>query len=69
MSNTTDRLQLFEAILTLIERKRSDTGDPELASAVERAVIDSQFRELEDEILENPGAIEPWLIRKRRGEN
>jgi len=69
MSNTTDRLQLFEAILALIERKRSDTGDPELASAVERAVIDSQFRELEDEILENPGAIEPWLIRKRRGEN
>ncbi|MBL8292569.1 MAG: hypothetical protein JNN08_12070 [Bryobacterales bacterium] len=69
MSNTTDRLELFAAILTLIERKRSETGDPELASAVERVVIDSQFRELESEILEDPGAIEPWLIRRRRGEN
>lgn len=69
MSNTTDRLDLFAAILALIESKRSDTGDPELASAVERAVIDSQFRELEDEILKDPGAIEPWLIRRRRGEN
>jgi len=69
MSNTTDRLELFAAILTLIERKRSETGDPELASAVERVVVDSQFRELEKEILEDPGAIEPWLIRRRRGEN
>ena len=69
MSNTTDRLELFAAILALIESKRSDTGDPELASTVERAVIDSQFRELEDEILKDPGAIEPWLIRRRRGEN
>jgi len=29
-------------------------------------VIESQFQELEAEILENPGAIEPWLIRRRR---
>jgi len=26
------------------------------------------FQELEHEILRNPGAIEPWLIRRRRGE-
>lgn len=68
MSNTTDRIELMEAILALIERKRTETGDPLLGSAVEHAVIESQFRDLEDEILENPGAIEPWLIRKRKGE-
>jgi hypothetical protein len=68
MSNAKDRLELYEAIVALIEHKRAETNDPTLAAAVERAVLDSQFRELEDEILDNPGAIEPWLIRKRRGE-
>jgi hypothetical protein len=29
-------------------------------------VIDLQFEEIEAEILENPGAIEPWLVRRRR---
>ncbi len=68
MSTTTDRLQLCEAILDLIERKRAETGDENLGASIERIVIDSQFRELEREILDNPGPIEPWLIRRRRGE-
>jgi hypothetical protein len=68
MSNTADRLELCEAILALIERKRAATGDDTLGASIERVVIDSQFRELEGEILENPGAIEPWLIRRRRAE-
>jgi hypothetical protein len=69
MSNTADRLELCEAILAVIERRRAETGDPALGAAIERVVIDSQFREIEDEILENPGAIEPWLIRRRRRES
>jgi hypothetical protein len=68
MSSTADRLELYGAILALIDRKRADTGDETLGLAVERVVIDSQFADLEREILENPGAIEPWLIRWRRGE-
>ncbi len=68
MSNTADRLELCEAILALIDRKRAETGDPSLAVTIERVVLDAQFRELEQDILENPGAIEPWLIRRRRGE-
>ncbi len=68
MSTTADRLQLCEAILDLIERKRAETGDENLGASIERIVIDSQFRELEREILDNPGPIEPWLIRRRRGE-
>ncbi len=68
MSNTANRLALCEAILALIEQKRAETGDESLGASIERVVIDSQFRELEDEILENPGAFEPWLIRRRRGE-
>lgn len=68
MSNTADRLELSEAILALIERKRTETGDESLGASIERVVLDTQFQELEAEILENPGAIEPWLIRRRPGE-
>ncbi len=68
MSNTADRLELCEAVLALIERKRAETGDDSLGATIERAVLDSQFREIEAEILENPGAIKPWLLRRRRGE-
>jgi hypothetical protein len=68
MSHTADRLELYGAILALIDQKRAATGDDSLGLAVERVVVDSQFQELEREILENPGAIEPWLIRWRRGE-
>ena len=65
MSNANDRLKLGEAIMALIEQKRAETGDESLGANIERVVLESQFRELEDEILENPGAIEPWLIRRR----
>ena len=68
MSNAADRLKLCEAVLALIEQKRAETGDESLGADIEQVVIDSQFRELETEILENPGAFEPWLIRRRRGE-
>jgi hypothetical protein len=61
-------LKLAEAVLALIEQKRTETGDESLGAAIERVVIDSQFQELESEILENPGAIEPWLIRRRRND-
>jgi len=64
MSSATDRLELCEAILALIERKRAQTGDATLGFAIERLILDSQFQEIESEILENPGAFEPWLIRR-----
>ena len=66
MSNTGERLKLYEAVLALIEQKRAETGDEGIGASIERAIIDAQFQELESEILEDPGAIEPWLIRRRR---
>ena len=68
MSTTTDRLELFGAILALIEKKRAETGDETLGASVERAVVDSQMKDLETEIFEDPGAFEPWLIRVKRGQ-
>ena len=65
MSNAANRLKLAGAVLALIEQMRTETGDESLGSDIERVVVETQFRELESEILENPGAIEPWLIRRR----
>jgi hypothetical protein len=66
MSTVKDRLELSEAILALIEKTRIEARDESLGASIERVVIESQFQELEHEILENPGAIEPWLVRRRR---
>lgn len=68
MTNATARLQLSEAILSLIERKRAESGDERLGANIERFVLDAQFQELEREVLGNPGAFEPRLMRRRRGE-
>ena len=68
MSTASDRMKLCEAVLALIERSRAETHDDSLGANIERVVLDSQFGELETDILENPGAIEPWLIRRRNQE-
>ena len=47
---------------------RAETGDELLGAAIEHAVLESQVQELEAEILENPGAFEPWLVRRRRAD-
>ena len=68
MSTTKDRMELCEAILALIEKKRITTEDDSFGSDIERVIIESQFLDVEREILENPGAIEPWLVRRRRND-
>jgi hypothetical protein len=68
MSRVTDRMELCGAILALIEKKRAETDDETLGASIERAVLDLQFAELESDILENPGAFEPWLVRRRERE-
>ena len=65
MSNTTARMELYAAVLALIESKRAESGDPALGEVIERVVLDAQIRELEADILEDPGAFEPWLVRRR----
>lgn len=65
MSNAKDRLKLGEAVLALIEQKRAESGDESLGEEIVQVVLAAQVQELEAEILENPGAFEPWLIRRR----
>ena len=66
MSSAEDRTKLSGAILALIDQARKETGDESLGLAIEEAVLEMNVRELEAEILENPGAFEPWLVRRRR---
>ncbi len=65
MSNTAEEMRLCEAVLALIEQKRQESGDPALGAFIERVVLDRQFQELEGDIMQDPGAFEPWLIRRR----
>lgn len=65
MSSTTDRMKLWEDLLGVIDRRRVEAGDPNLGSAIEKAILDSQIKELEQDIFEDPGAFEPWLVRRR----
>jgi hypothetical protein len=66
MSTMADRMALAEAILALIEKKRLETRDETLGAAIERVILDTQFHDIEGDILDNPGAFEPWLLPRRR---
>ena len=68
MSNVAVELKLHQAVLDVIEQHRSESGDASLGANIERLILNTQFQDLEHEILENPGAFEPWLIRRRRTE-
>jgi hypothetical protein len=65
MSKAVEELKLYEAVLALIEQRRAETGDDSLGANLEEVMIQSQFHDLEAEIMENPGAFEPWLVRRR----
>jgi hypothetical protein len=64
--STTDRLTMYAEILCLIDARRQATGAAELGASIEKFIVDAQFAELEAEILENPGAFDPWLVRPRQ---
>jgi hypothetical protein len=66
MANQNDRLKLSAEILGLIERRRQETGDSYLGSDIERVVLESEWRDLERDIFDNPGALEAYLIPIRR---
>jgi hypothetical protein len=66
MTTVADRLALDEAVLAVIQRKRAETGDEGIGASIEREIIDRQIREIQREIFEDPGAIEPFLIKMRR---
>lgn len=58
---TTRRLKNAAAILKTLDHRRAATDDPHLGSNIERLVIDRELRELEEEILRNPGPLAAYV--------
>ena len=67
MSNIAERLQRGVAILEELEQKRRETNAPRWGHDTEYAIIAVELRDLEEDILSDPGALEIELVRVRRG--
>ena len=50
-------------VLELLDRKRQESGDPCLGSAIERSLLQAHLGAIEADILEDPGALESMLVR------
>jgi len=66
MSGIQRRLEHGAHTLALLDRKRHETGSPVLGRDAEHEIVDRELRELEAEMLANPGALEKLLVRVRR---
>ncbi|MBI3679883.1 MAG: hypothetical protein HY235_05745 [Acidobacteria bacterium] len=66
MRSLSERLEQSVAILTKLDRKRIEMRSPALGLDTEWSLIERELRELETEILENPGALEKFLTRTHR---
>jgi hypothetical protein len=67
MSHIAERLQRGVTVLSELQQKRMETGDPQLGYDVERGIIETELRDLEEDILCDPGALKAELVRIRRG--
>ncbi len=47
--------------MELLDVRRKAAGDPNLGSNIERQLVDRELRELEAEIMENPGPLARYL--------
>jgi hypothetical protein len=61
-----ERIQLHASILELIDRRRRETGDENLGSGVEAAILSESLRDIERDILAEPGALERLLVPLRQ---
>ena len=66
MNNAAERIKVAAGLLALIEARRAQADDPNLGAGMEHAMIEGHLREIEEDILNDPGAIEPWLVRRRQ---
>jgi len=64
MKSTTERLRIHAAILETIDRRRLETGDPSIGSAIEDRILSDELQELEADILSNQEPLEavPVLV-------
>ena len=60
-----ERLTLCANLLGQIDRHRAQTEDAGRGASIERRIIERELRELEEDILADPGALAAELVRVR----
>ncbi len=65
MRSTKDRLEQSVEVLETLDRRRSDMRTPNLGSDTEWALVEQELKDIERDILEDPGALEKFLVRIR----
>jgi len=65
MKNIRKRLQDAAARLEQIERRRLESKNPDYGRETEWRLVDFELRDLERDIVANPGALESQLVRVR----
>ena len=66
MSHIAERLQRGVTVLSELQQKRMETGDPQLGYDVERGIIETELRDLEADFRCDPGTLKEELICVRR---
>jgi hypothetical protein len=66
MMTLVERLNIGAEILMLIDRKRAETGDPNFAAGIERAVLDSHLSELTGALEFEEAPKEQLVLRRAR---
>jgi len=67
MREIAERLSAGVAILEEVQQMRRATGDPTWGHDTEYAVLIAELWDLEEEILQDPGALKYELVRVPRG--
>lgn len=63
MISAIDRLAVSAMTLAVIDQRRKETRQRGLGAGLERFIIGRELRELEEEVLLDPGPLESLLVR------
>ena len=63
--DTRERLSLCATLLDQIDQHRERTHDAGRGASIERRIIERELKELEKDILADPGALASQLVRVR----
>jgi hypothetical protein len=66
MRSIAERLQRGVMVLAGLDQKRIETGDPHFGYDVEQSIIGTELRDLEQDILSDPGVPREELVSVRR---
>lgn len=65
MRSTKERLEQSLQVLETLESRRLEMKTPALGADTEWSLIEQELREIERDILEDPGGLEKFLVRIR----